>query len=213
MNHLVAACGPAVFKGCFLTSAESGASGHDGDPHAELEAALAALSAGVVGIGDRLGRTDPHLVARLCDDLGRLRRPDGPIRLADRSFFAPDDAQVATWAETTAGRHRYILVFHGGPDPEPVADRFPLGDRYLVYDWRAATAEVGDHIPVRLGARHWRLYVCCPLVDVDGVEEAEIGDPTAYVTVTGAAQDQPVRHRRWRRWRHGVGFIDGPPPD
>ena len=53
----------------------------DGDEHAELEALLACMSAGPVGIGDRIGCTDREVVMRTCDDDGRIRHVDRPLAL------------------------------------------------------------------------------------------------------------------------------------
>ncbi|HTO55265.1 MAG TPA: hypothetical protein VMR50_17915, partial [Myxococcota bacterium] len=59
-NALARALGLWPYKDVFLSRRDG--SGLDGDPLAEIEALLSALSAGPVGIGDKLGRTDPALV-------------------------------------------------------------------------------------------------------------------------------------------------------
>ena len=86
-NALARALGLWPFKDVFL-SRRDGDGPRDGDPHAEVEALLAALSAGPVGIGDRVGRTDRELVLRTCRGDGVLVKPDVPIAAIDRCFRA-----------------------------------------------------------------------------------------------------------------------------
>ena len=83
-NGLARALGLRAFKDVFLSSRDEGP---DGDPHAEIEALLSALSSGPVGIGDRLGRTDRGVVLRTCRPDGLLVKPDVPIAALERCFF------------------------------------------------------------------------------------------------------------------------------
>lgn len=71
----------------------------DGDPNPEIEALLSAMSSGVVGVGDRIGRTDAKLLERLYAKDGRLLHPDRPIALANQSFFRHrGDARYGPWS-------------------------------------------------------------------------------------------------------------------
>ena len=80
VNRLAGALGLAAFKDCFFSRRPPArADAIDGDEHAELEALLACMSAGPVGIGDRIGRTDREVVLRTCDDDGRIRHVDRPL--------------------------------------------------------------------------------------------------------------------------------------
>ena len=84
VNRLAAVLGLRAYKDCFF-SHRPGPDDHDaidGDEHAEVEALLAALSCGPVGIGDRLGHTDRDVVMRTCDDDGRIRHVDQPLALS-----------------------------------------------------------------------------------------------------------------------------------
>ena len=53
----------------------------------EVEALLSALSAGPVGIGDRIGEADIELIRRTCRADGVLVRPDVPVAAVDRAMF------------------------------------------------------------------------------------------------------------------------------
>ena len=59
--------------------AADGADAIDGDDPRRARGAAGGMSAGPVGIGDRIGRTDREIVMRTCDDDGRLRHVDRPL--------------------------------------------------------------------------------------------------------------------------------------
>ncbi|MEL6982365.1 MAG: hypothetical protein AAFO29_08075 [Actinomycetota bacterium] len=222
VNRVAATLDLPVSKDCFFTNADASTGDLDGDPHAQVEAVLSALSAGVVGIGDRIGRTDPDLVARLCRPDGVLVQPDHALALTDRSFFDTDADPVPTWAETSttneAGHWRYLLAVHAAGTEEPVSGSFPLDGPAVVYDWRRGTAEVVARIEVELARRDWALFVCCPLPETMADGRALIGDPAmlatmgpSRVTVTAdgrveavlAPGEDPVPIRFWDP-EHGI---------
>ncbi len=202
VNVMADALGLPVFKDCFF-SATPPAAGRaepdpiDGDPHAELEALLSALSAGVVGIGDRLGRTDADVVRRIALPDGRLVGPDRAIRLTDASMADAGRTAGLCWAETSTttpvGTWRYLVAINTSTDRATRTDRFGLDpDRRAVYDWRSGTVEVTDTVEITLGARDWALFVVCP-GDPDG--RVEIGDTSVYATMSPAVGDRP--HTWW----------------
>ena len=212
VNRLVGALGLAPFKDCSFTNAEvgEGSDAIDGDRHAWLEAALAALSGGPVGIGDRLGRTDRAVVEAMCDDDGWLRRVDGPIAAIDRCLFgAPARGEGLLWATTTATdahgrRWAYVLAVNVATDGRPVVDRLradeladavggaveaatgaPAGAAVgVAWDWRAGErTDAGDGLGVELDGRDWSLWV----VALDGAPAAdEVGDVRRLVVVPAA---------------------------
>ena len=194
VNRLTNVLGIPAFKDCFFSNPDAATDdgGIDGDPHAELEAVLSSLSAGPVGIGDRLGRTDRDVVMRICDDDGRIRHTDRAVAMIDGCLFgAPERGERLAWATTTStdsgGRvWTYVLAINVAADRRAVADRVGLAgelgidpDSVVVFDWRAGVERRTTSIDVELDAREWSLFVCCPL---DG-EQAVVGDRTKYVTM------------------------------
>jgi hypothetical protein len=189
------------------------------------------MSAGVAGIGDRLGRTDPAIVARLCRPDGRLVKPDRPLAMADQCLFRPaGDPGGLCWATTSSDRWHYVVALHTAETPEAIHDTFDLdalprsreGDgRWLVYDWRRQAADPADRIDVELGHRDWALFVCCPIdAGRRGAARALIGDPARYATMgdarvtCGPGQEPDVHlaggeHQltlRW--WQEDRGLFD-----
>ena len=106
VNRLSNALGLPGVQGLLLLATRTWSTGSDpidGDVHAELEALLSAFSAGPVGIGDRIGRTDRDIVMRTCDDDGRLRHTDRAIGLVDDCLFgAPAAGRRLAWATTSS---------------------------------------------------------------------------------------------------------------
>lgn len=196
VNSVADALGLPVFKDCFFSSAgDPGPAGIDGDPHAELEALLSAMSAGVVGLGDRIGCTDVDVVRRVCRGDGRLIAPDRAIRLTDQSFAdAGDSGQTLCWAETeTTNEHgtwRYLVAINTAAEPVRISDHVDLGGEFVVYDWRAKTAAPATTIEAELDSRDWALFVICPIEERPEGRRALIGDTGSYATMA------PTRIRR-----------------
>ena len=148
------------------------------------------MSAGPVGIGDRIGRTDRDIVMRTCDADGRLRHI-GPRararstaacsaqpaarRAAGVGHDVDDEAGGRTWT--------YVVAINTATDRRTVADRLDL-DEIGLTDAHALrlAAPSADRRHVdrhRTGPRDWALFVCCPIVD----GAFDVGDTTKYVTV------------------------------
>lgn len=185
VNRLAAALGLAAFKDVFF-SGPPGDDAIDGDEHAELEALLSALSAGPVGIGDRIGRTDREVVMRTCDADGRLRHVDHPVGLVDECLFGrPARGERLAWATTTAtvgtDVWTYVVAINTSTDHVVVYDTLPLDGWRSVLDWRAGTIDDVDHLTVTLAPRDWAYWV----VAAPG-HRADEGDITKYVTVPSA---------------------------
>lgn len=176
--------------------------GHGGSTDPEAEAALSALSAGPVGIGDALGGADPAIVARTCRADGLLVAPDAPIAATARSFLhhgvlTPEPVVGATHTAHSAGRWSYVITMncHDSAEHESttvslseLGDDQPLagGDAAeRVACWNVRTGElqlVGpEGFAVELGAKAWDLRVLAPVV-ADG-SIALIGDVGRYATV------------------------------
>jgi hypothetical protein len=192
-NALARALGLLPFKDVFLTARD--ADGLDGDPHAEAEAMLAALSAGPVGIGDRIGRTDPDLVRRTCRADGLLVKPDLPIAALERCFLADAWFEPAllvgeTISQHPAGRFVYLAAMNawrGGATLRGEVSLADLGDArptgpFVVYDWRSGRFARGDPsgaLTFELAPSGWDLRVLCPWLPA-GV--AVFGDTRLYAT-------------------------------
>jgi hypothetical protein len=192
VNRLAGALGLRTFKDCFFSQRPvEGADAIDGDPHAELEALLAAMSAGPVGIGDRIGCTDRDVVLRTCDDDGRIRSVDRPLGLIDACLFGePARGERLAWATTSATRDdkvwTYVVAINTAAERRVITDRLELGTIGLtgtraVYDWRQGLAGETDALAVTLSPRDWALWVCAP-----AGEPGDAGDLTRYVTVPSA---------------------------
>lgn len=191
---MVRALGMWPFKDVFLSGTESSSGNKvdtDGDPNAELEAALSALSAGPVGIGDRAGRANREIAMRTCRSDGVLVKPDVPLALLDQSFHTSSKERPLLWADTTSGAWRYVLVVHAGSkaapdydsvDDQPSSGQLPLGNARLVYNWRLRTAMHVDALTVSLRTHEWALFVVCP-PPVCPSAMTVIGDVDSYATM------------------------------
>jgi hypothetical protein len=192
-NALARALGLLPFKDVFLTARD--ADGIDGDPHAEAEAMLSALSAGPVGIGDRIGRTDASIVQRVCRADGVLVKPDLPIAALERCFRADPYFERALLAGETssqhpAGRFVYVAALNAFRGAEVLRGTIPfadLGDAcpsepFVVYDWRTGRFARGDPaggLDFDLAPSDWDLRVLCPWLPA-GL--AVFGDTALYAT-------------------------------
>ena len=188
VNRLAGPLGVRAFKDCFFSRRPSpGDDAIDGDEHAELEALLACMSAGPVGIGDRVGCTDREVVMRTCDIDGRLRHVDRPLALVDPCLFGePARGERLAWATTTSTRDgkvwTYVVAINTATERRVIADSLDLATLGLmgspaVYDWRHGAVEQTDALGAELAPRDWAMWVCAP-----PGEHADAGELTKYVT-------------------------------
>jgi len=146
-NAFARALGLHPYKDVFLTHGETGLG--PGEKYGEAESLLASLSAGPVGIGDRLGHTDRALVLRSCRPDGVLVKPDVPVAACDRCFresayFEKAPLVGETYSLHPAGRWHYVVCFNAWRGKEPMDFRVELADLgqarppgpALLYDWR-----------------------------------------------------------------------------
>ena len=162
----------------------------------EVEALIAALSAGPVGVGDRIGEADVELIRRTCRADGVLVRPDVPVAATDRaSFDAPvwSDAVLVGSAHTqhAAGRWAYVVACNPGMEQQrasgrveltELGDDHPGTDRVAVFDWRTGAIEVtraDTGYDLALDPAGWDYRVVAPVL-AGGL--AVIGDPAVYAT-------------------------------
>jgi hypothetical protein len=161
--------------------------------HAEVEALLAALSTGPVGIGDELGRADRDIVLRTCRDDGVIVRPDVPLAAVDRCFVEHPVARAVplvaeAFTEHAAGRWVYAVTLNVSRHEQRL-DEFvaleqlgasaPAG-AVAVWDWRSGTAarlDAGGAWEIALDPLEWDLRVLAPILP-SGL--AVFGDSSRY---------------------------------
>jgi hypothetical protein len=193
-NALARALGLWPFKDVFL-SRRDGEGPRDGDPHAELEALLAALSAGPVGIGDRVGRSDRDLILRTCRADGVLVKPDVPVAALDRCWrghaaLEPNPLVGEAHSVHSAGRWHYLVSMNAWRGARPLRFRLALADLgplapsapLLAWDWRrgrGAPVAPDGGFELELAPLDWDYRVLCPLLP-GGL--AVVGDPSRYAT-------------------------------
>jgi hypothetical protein len=124
VNALARALGLATSKDVFVTT---------GDDLAVVEAMLAAMSCGPVGIGDAIGATDRDLVLRTCREDGVLVQPDAPMAAWSDSFFGQPMGSAApkvgeTYTDHPAGRCHYVAAMAADPAAR-TAVRVPVVER------------------------------------------------------------------------------------
>jgi hypothetical protein len=192
-NALARSLGLFAFKDVFLSHPPSG--DLPGEPYAEVEALLAALSAGPVGIGDRLRATNVEVVRRTCRADGVLIKPDVPIAALDRClhhhcYLEPELLVGETFSRHPAGMWIYVAAFNAFSGRATLTSRISLSDLgplqparpVLAYDWRARTwqrLEPAEGWEVQLGFQDWNFQVLCPLLPGD---VTVFGDVQRYAT-------------------------------
>jgi len=202
-NALARALGLWPFKDVFLSRTDG--SGLDGDPLAEVEALLSALSAGPVGIGDRLGRTDLERVRRTCRADGVLVKPDVPLAAIERCFAGnttrePIPLVAECFTDHPLGRTSYVVALHAYRKDEPLRFRVALdelGDAaprvpVAALDWRTGRVErlePGAGWELELAPRGFDFRVLAPLARG---ELAVFGDLRLFAT----AGDRRIRDLR-----------------
>lgn len=183
-NALARALGLNAFKDVFISDAAA-------EPYAEIEALLAALSTGPVGIGDRIGCADRDLIMRTCREDGVLVKPDAPLAALDHCFRASTYAGATlllgeTYSQHPAGRWLYVVALHASHVREPLTERCALAQLgterptgpVLVYNWRSGAfrrVERDGGWDVTLDWQDWDLRVLCPLLPGDRTVFGDVG--------------------------------------
>lgn len=167
------------------------------DEWAEVEACLAALSCGPVGVGDPIGATETDLVSRTCREDGVLIAPDVPVAAVAGSFYGdPMGSAVPVVGEATsehpAGRWHYVVACAVPEASRPV--RVELGDLdgatgpYLARRDRDGTihelaADGATGITLEPGPSGLDLWVLAPLLA--GGRCAVFGDVSKFASAGG----------------------------
>jgi hypothetical protein len=190
-NAFARALGLNPYKDVFLTHGETGLG--PGEKLVEAESLLASLSAGPVGIGDRLGHTNREIVQRSCRPDGVLVKPDAPIAACDRCFRDSaflDNAPLVgeTYSLHPAGRWHYVAALNANRAKEPIRFRIELAElgvesAVLLYDWRRrewTRLEPESGWEVELPFQEFDYRVVCPLLP-GGI--TLFGDVSKWATV------------------------------
>ena len=189
VNAFARALGLNAFKDVFLSDRAA-------EPYAEVEALLAALSTGPVGIGDAIGAADRALVLRTCREDGVLVKPDAPLAAIDRCFLRHGHLTPALLVGETYSRHGehqwvYVATLHASARREALSERVALADLgdvrprgpVIAYDWRRRSFErlaADGAWSVTLDFQDWDYRVLCPLLPG---ERALFGDVARYATM------------------------------
>ena len=113
------AVGLAPFKDSFWTSADQPGNSkyvNKTEPNVLLQSAVATLSTGIVGIGDKIGMTDLSVISRSMRVDGLILKPSRPLVVPD--YMVWEVAQVKskkieyeTWSEVAGHRFGIILLY------------------------------------------------------------------------------------------------------
>ncbi len=193
-NALARALGLNPFKDVFISHGKTSQS--DGEPYAEIEALLAGMSGGPVGIGDQIGCSNREIIMRTCREDGVLIKPDVPLAAIDRcfrtnAFFESAPLIGETYSQHPAGRWQYIAIFNANRSQQPLPYRMQLADLgrlqpeapVIVYDWRRRTwqqLEADGGWEGTLDFQDWDYRIVCPLL---AGAITVFGDVGKYATV------------------------------
>jgi hypothetical protein len=152
------------------------------DPNAQREALARALSAGIVGIGDKAGFADKETVTRLAFPDGTLSQPDHPPFPVMGTI---QSESMAFYTTTTVGNLRwtYLAVFNLSNESQQYClDLVPFleKDNTLVYDYLAGQPVSGTQLAGQLQSSEYRYLVILP--QAGGMYP--LGFPDKYVTLS-----------------------------
>jgi hypothetical protein len=178
-----------AFKDVFLSHGPTSLSA--GEPYADIEALLAALSTGPVAIGDQIGCTRRDIVMRTCREDGVLVKPDVPIAAVDHCFYRNAFFELIpligeTYSQHPAGRWVYVATFNACQKKKDFSTRVELRDlgavrpptAVLAYDWRRRTwnqIEPDGGWEVSLPFQDFDYRILCPLLDGDITVFGDVG--------------------------------------
>ncbi|MEQ9504031.1 MAG: hypothetical protein RIT81_44660 [Deltaproteobacteria bacterium] len=124
VNMLAGALGVWPFKDNF----------HSAEKWGEAEALISILSAGMVGVGDGLGRTKVDLVMATARADGLLLKPDRPATPIDAMFLEHERPYItSTWSDRPGvGRWHYVAAYHIDRTDE---DQVALDDLFAAFGY------------------------------------------------------------------------------
>jgi hypothetical protein len=182
VNVIARAAGLWPYKDVFRTD-------HGRTDESLMEALLSAMSGGPVGVGDRVGATDPEIVRPTCRADGLLVKPDAPIAAITRCFarhavMAGGHMVATTHNDHPIGRYVYAVAFNPQDrkrryEEEVRPDELGVTGDHAVWDWRARAFVDAGPWPLAYGPEEWGYRVLCPRT---GSGLAVVGDPDVFAT-------------------------------
>lgn len=185
------------------------------EPYYHHSALLSILSAGPVGIGDRIGDVNRPVVMLMADEDGVLVKPDRPLIPVDRMFYTdtlvkPEALTGYTRSMVAGGTWYYVLALNA--NQAMTKSKFTLSPadlslqgRYVAYDFMAEKAlplEKDFSLKRRLRPSGLLYLVLAPL---SARGRALIGDVGKYVT----ASDERIIY--WSDTKDGMEIdLNGP---
>ena len=168
------------------------------NPNATGEALARALSAGIVGVGDKLGWVDREIVDRLAFPDGTLSQPDHPPYPVVASLQTDVPAFFTT---TVVDGYRWIYVALFNLSEQAAKYRFDLSplireQNYLVYDYHSARTVQQYLVSGRMQPGEGRCLILVP----EAAGLYPLGFPGKYVTLSGRQVKGVVANR------NGVSF-------
>ena len=151
------------------------------NPHAERDALMRALSAGIVGLGDKLGFVDREVAGKLAFPDGSLAQPGHPLYPVASSLQS-DVPTFYTGTFISGYRWTYLVLVNLTEDTaEYRLDLEPLllGNECMVYDYHAGEVVTDRMIAGQAQPGEGRYLIVVP--KVAGIYP--LGFPDKYVTL------------------------------
>jgi len=173
-------------------------SAHLFEPYNRQEALLSILSAGPVGIGDRIGDINKPIVMLMTDEDGSLVKPDHPLVPVERMFFrnpmTEKETLIGYTQSVVSGRTWYYvlgihvneLLVNNKLKFELTNEDLPLNGDYVLYDFYSGKVlKVGKEFSLKRGLRQTE-FVYAVLAPIDEYGRALIGDAGKFVMGSSA---------------------------
>lgn len=168
-----------------------------------LQSAVATLSSGPVGIGDKMENIDRDLVMKSCRSDGKLLQPGKPLTATDVFFLSGDQKKIWTAETRIDDTYTFGLIFSAEVDddieltPEQLnlQDSFST-DRTIVWQhYPAGTSSSIDYIslagsstPVQLsataGAGNFKIWGTAPVFEIDDDSYAFLGEQNKWAPIS-----------------------------
>ncbi|MFH1575060.1 MAG: hypothetical protein ABIG68_13845, partial [Acidobacteriota bacterium] len=164
------------------------------EPFYHQSALLSILSAGPVGVGDRIDAVNKRIVMLIADEEGNLVKPDRPLIPVDRMFYEDPMSQSEiltgyTFSKIGGATWYYVLGMNVNEAMTKLGFSLTPADiglegRYVVFDFinnRAKNLDEDFSLELKLKALDFLYFVLAPLT---GQGRALIGDAGKYVTAS-----------------------------